>query len=175
MGFDTVPYFDFNNVVKWVGTMEGLGREGQKQFLRYALVMVRKCVMKNEGLADLVPSVPEEDAKLTSAQLLTAAQRKMVFFLGVGGLIFVPIFKSLTHLPPFVGILLVLSFLIVVVASLTAPAPDAAHQDGLCFSCLSSAYRRENRESWNWIDVVASLVVVGCVVAAYVYFWNWLG
>ncbi len=34
-----------------------------------------------------------------------------VFWLGVGGLIFVPIFKSITHLPPFVGILLVLGVL----------------------------------------------------------------
>lgn len=39
---------------------------------------------------------------------LTATQRKIIFFFGVGGLIFVPIFKSITHLPPFVGILLVL-------------------------------------------------------------------
>ena len=38
-------------------------------------------------------------------------QRKAVFFIGVGGLIFVPIFKSITHLPPFVGILLVLGVL----------------------------------------------------------------
>lgn len=42
---------------------------------------------------------------------LTAFQRKAVFVLGVGGLIFVPIFKSITHLPPFVGILLVLGVL----------------------------------------------------------------
>lgn len=42
---------------------------------------------------------------------LTAAQRKAIFLLGVGGLIFVPVFKSLTHLPPFVGILLVLGLL----------------------------------------------------------------
>lgn len=38
-------------------------------------------------------------------------QRKIIFFLGVGGLIFVPIFKYLTNLPPFVGILLVLGLL----------------------------------------------------------------
>ena len=42
---------------------------------------------------------------------LTAMQRKVIFFLGVGGLISVPIFKSITHLPPFVGILLVLGVL----------------------------------------------------------------
>jgi Na+/H+ antiporter NhaD/arsenite permease-like protein len=38
-------------------------------------------------------------------------QRKAVFFLGVGGLMFVPVFKALTNLPPFVGILLVLGVL----------------------------------------------------------------
>ena len=43
--------------------------------------------------------------------LLTPAQRKTIFCLGVGGLIFVPIFKTITHLPPFVGILLVLGVL----------------------------------------------------------------
>lgn len=38
-------------------------------------------------------------------------QRKVIFIVGVGGLMFVPVFKSLTHLPPFVGILLVLGVL----------------------------------------------------------------
>lgn len=42
---------------------------------------------------------------------LTDSQRKTVFWVGVGGLIFVPIFKSITHVPPFVGILLVLGAL----------------------------------------------------------------
>ena len=42
---------------------------------------------------------------------LTEGQRKAVFWLGVGGLILVPIFKSITHVPPFVGILLVLGVL----------------------------------------------------------------
>ena len=52
-----------------------------------------------------------EQTQAVQASELTAAQRKTIFFLGVGGLIFVPIFKSITHLPPFVGILLVLGIL----------------------------------------------------------------
>ena len=74
----------------------------------------------------------------------------------------------------FSGILLVLSLAIVVIASLTAQAPDDAHQNGLCFACLSADYKKENRESWNWVDVAASIFVVGCVIAAYAYFWTWL-
>lgn len=41
----------------------------------------------------------------------TKVQRNIIFWLGVGGLVFVPIFKSITHLPPFMGILLVLGVL----------------------------------------------------------------
>ena len=52
-----------------------------------------------------------EQSQTLQASGLTAMQRKVIFFLGVGGLIFVPIFKSITHLPPFVGILLVLGVL----------------------------------------------------------------
>ena len=56
--------------------------------------------------------VPVQDAVVVEeSDGLSAAQRKAIFFLGVGGLIFVPIFKTITHLPPFVGILLVLGVL----------------------------------------------------------------
>ena len=56
--------------------------------------------------------IPEsKNAAKGAEDYLTASQRKTIFYLGVGGLIFVPIFKTLTHLPPFVGILLVLGIL----------------------------------------------------------------
>ncbi|MBQ8466406.1 MAG: sodium:proton antiporter NhaD [Prevotella sp.] len=41
----------------------------------------------------------------------TKTQRNIIFWMGVGGLVFVPVFKTLTHLPPFMGILLVLGVL----------------------------------------------------------------
>lgn len=56
-----------------------------------------------------VPAIAGD--KTAETNELTKRQRKTVFLIGVGGLIFVPIFKSITHLPPFVGILLVLGVL----------------------------------------------------------------
>ena len=53
----------------------------------------------------------QEVTTLEESDGLSDTQRKTIFFLGVGGLIFVPIFKTITHLPPFVGILLVLGVL----------------------------------------------------------------
>lgn len=42
---------------------------------------------------------------------MSSGERLTIFCLGVGGLLFVPIFKSVTHLPPFVGMLFVLGVL----------------------------------------------------------------
>ena len=47
----------------------------------------------------------------TAVDELTEIERRTIFAVGVGGLIFVPIFHSLTLLPPFMGILLVLGML----------------------------------------------------------------
>ena len=56
--------------------------------------------------------MPEvKESAETAVGDLTERQRKAVFWIGVGGLMFVPVFKSITHLPPFVGILLVLGVL----------------------------------------------------------------
>ncbi|MGB1074830.1 MAG: sodium:proton antiporter NhaD [Flavobacteriales bacterium] len=44
----------------------------------------------------------------------TPAERKIVFTLGVLGLLFVPIFKTVTHLPPFMGMMLSLGAMWVV-------------------------------------------------------------
>ncbi|KGI60598.1 sodium:proton antiporter NhaD [Prevotella sp. S7 MS 2] len=56
----------------------------------------------------------DTDAKVKSDYEVldfNSSQRKMIFIIGVGGLVFVPIFRYLTDLPPFVGILLVLGVL----------------------------------------------------------------
>ena len=41
----------------------------------------------------------------------TAFERNLIFFLGVAGLLFVPVFKTFTHLPPFMGMMLSLGVL----------------------------------------------------------------
>ena len=51
--------------------------------------------------------VGNEDDSYTT----TAFERNLIFFLGVAGLLFVPIFKTLTHLPPFMGMMLSLGVL----------------------------------------------------------------
>ena len=41
----------------------------------------------------------------------TAFERNLIFFLGLAGLLFVPIFKTITHLPPYIGMMLSLGLM----------------------------------------------------------------
>ena len=75
----------------------------------------------------------------------------------------------------FSGLLLVMSVLIIVAASLTAPAPEPQRIVSLTFATLGEDFKAENRASWTWVDVVTSGLVLAVVVGCYVYFWNWLG
>ena len=59
-----------------------------------------------KGKFDKEQNLPKADVSQ-----FTKTQRNIIFWLGVGGLCFVPVFKTLTHLPPFMGILLVLGVL----------------------------------------------------------------
>ena len=45
---------------------------------------------------------------------ISKSERNLVFFLGVCGLLFVPVFKIITHLPPYLGMLISLGFLWIV-------------------------------------------------------------
>ena len=68
-------------------------------------LMVLSFTMKGE-IVRPVEVGNEDDSDPT-----TAFERNLIFFLGVAGLLFVPVFKTLTHLPPFMGMMLSLGVL----------------------------------------------------------------
>jgi len=104
------PIGDVTTIMLWnkgVITAAGVIKE---VFLPSVISMVVPAFVLSMMLKGDLEFSPKQET-MVSAGELTEGQRKTVFFLGVGGLIFVPIFKSITHLPPFVGILLVLGVL----------------------------------------------------------------
>lgn len=54
---------------------------------------------------------PEDVEEQKSVTFFTRRQRAMVFIVGVGGLVMVPVFRSITGLPPFMGVIMVLAVL----------------------------------------------------------------
>jgi len=59
-------------------------------------------------------SRPEKIENESGIEPTTFFERNLVFFIGVGALLFVPIFKTITHLPPYIGMLGGLSVLWIV-------------------------------------------------------------
>jgi len=64
-----------------------------------------------KGNLEPVKIYPDANAEFSAQNVVTERERKIIFFMGVGSLVFVPVFKSITHLPPFLGVLLGLSVL----------------------------------------------------------------
>ena len=56
----------FPETIALVKELETLGRERQKSFLQYALILVRKCILMNAGGGQLIQSSEEEAAWLTN-------------------------------------------------------------------------------------------------------------
>jgi hypothetical protein len=57
---------------------------------------------------------PERLKGSENGLVVSAMQSNFVFFIGVGGLLFVPVFKNFTHLPPYLGMLFSLGVIWVV-------------------------------------------------------------
>lgn len=64
---------------------------------------------------------PETKKEFTS----TAGERSAVFWVGIGSLLFVPIFKTVTHLPPYMGVLLGLGIMWVITEMIHSEKDEA--------------------------------------------------
>ena len=104
------PIGDVTTIMLWNAGLITAAGVIKELFLPSVVSMVVPAFMLQFFLRGKL-DVKDAPAEVTAAQQLTGWERKVVFFLGVGGLIFVPIFRYLTNLPPFVGILLVLGLL----------------------------------------------------------------
>ena len=104
------PIGDVTTIMLWNKSLITAGGVITELFLPSVISMVVPAFLLSHFLkGDL--SYNDEGGTAALEGDLSAGQRKAIFFLGVGGLIFVPIFKTITHLPPFVGILLVVGVL----------------------------------------------------------------
>ena len=103
------PIGDVTTIMLWIKgviTTQGVLTEIFIPSLVSMLVPAFILQYQLHGKFDKEQNLPKADVSQ-----FTKSQRDIIFWLGVGGLCFVPIFKTITHLPPFMGILLVLGLL----------------------------------------------------------------
>ncbi len=74
----------------------------------------------------------------------------------------------------FSGLLFFVSVAIVVGVSLLTEVPPQEKVRGLTFGTVSALDRAESRRTWDWRDVALTVVVLGLVLAIYLYFSFWV-
>lgn len=105
------PIGDVTTIMLWnKGLITALGVICEILIPSIISMVIPALIMQFMLKGDLAMPASNEAAE-ASVSDFSSAERKTVFVLGVGGLMFVPVFKAITGLPPFVGILLVLGVL----------------------------------------------------------------
>ena len=59
---------------------------------------------------------------------------------------------------------------VVLVVSLLTEKPSEAQLAGLTFATLSEQDKADNRNSYNWVDILASLLIVAAIIGILTYF-----
>lgn len=89
----------------------------------------------------------------------TAKERNIMFFVGLGTLLFVPIFKTITHLPPYMGMMLGLG-VVWVVGEILHSAKDEEERKP-----FTASYALSRIDSSSILFFLGILLAIGCLEA----------
>lgn len=102
------PIGDVTTIMLWVNGNVTTGALMKYVFLPSLVSVLLPLLILSRQLKGELPARAAED---NTKSFISTKERNTIFTLGVGGLLFVPVFKALTHLPPFIGMLFVLGAL----------------------------------------------------------------
>ena len=106
------PIGDVTTTMLWIGEQVTTWNIMIKTFIPSLVCMVIPAYFIAKQMKGKLakPKIIEDSNGISS----TRFERNIIFFFGIGMLLFVPIFKTITHLPPFMGVLFGLSILWIV-------------------------------------------------------------
>ena len=122
------PIGDVTTTMLWIGGQITAPNIILKLFIPSVICLVAPLTILSFKLKGNVsrPEIKENQ----SSNPTTSFERNVVFFLGIGALVFVPVFKTITHLPPFMGVLFGLGILWIV-TEIIHSAKDDEEKDNL--------------------------------------------
>lgn len=108
------PMGDVTTTMLWIGGQITTQSILKTVFLPSLICVLVPLAWLSWRLRGQTVMLPDAQTRNGDDTLATERQRLIIFLTGMGGLLFVPVFKTLTHLPPFMGMLLSLSVLWIV-------------------------------------------------------------
>ncbi len=100
------PIGDVTTIMLWVGGQVTTVRIILRVFLPSLATLVVPLIIVSFFMGGTVQRPASKVVDVTTKGETTKFERTFIFVLGVGSLLFVPVFKTLTHLPPYMGMLL---------------------------------------------------------------------
>lgn len=104
------PIGDVTTIMLWVKGNITSGSVIANLFIPSLLAMLVPLIIAGASFKGELVS-PKASNNAEGNNYISPKEQKIIFFMGIGALVFVPFFKMLTHLPPFIGVLLGLSIL----------------------------------------------------------------
>lgn len=107
------PIGDVTTTMLWIGGQISTLAIVQELILPSLACVLVPMLWLSWSLRGQTIHAPESSAN-QMPEIVSKKHRNIIFCVGVGGLLFVPVFKTLTHLPPFMGMMLSLAVLWIV-------------------------------------------------------------
>ncbi|WP_335967242.1 sodium:proton antiporter NhaD [Galbibacter sp. PAP.153] len=104
------PIGDVTTIMLWISGRVTAGNIITTVFVPSILCVLTPLVVVSLTMRGTI-ALAYGDGTGISQKSVTSKERLLVFWCGIGGLLMVPVIKSITHLPPFMCILLLLSLL----------------------------------------------------------------
>lgn len=114
-------------------------------------LMIPLCIVAFRMKGEVGVIQGEAEAVVTAT---TQRERNTVFFVGLGALLFVPVFKTITHLPPFMGILFGLGCLWAVVEFIHRRKDDVEKED---FSVTQALQRIDTQSVFFFLGILLAI------------------
>jgi Na+/H+ antiporter NhaD/arsenite permease-like protein len=102
------PIGDVTTIMLWIGNQITALKIIEEVFLPSLICLVVPLIILSFSMKG---KVIRPNVSATEKEFTTAAERILILVVGISGLLFVPVFKTLTHLPPYMGMLLSLGLI----------------------------------------------------------------
>lgn len=103
------PIGDVTTIMLWIGGQVTAMHIIKEIFLPSLVCLLVPLTMVSFKFKGNIVKPKDEDCSHTQNFEVGNFDKNLVFAIGIGALLFVPVFKTITHLPPFMGVLLGLS------------------------------------------------------------------
>jgi Na+/H+ antiporter NhaD/arsenite permease-like protein len=105
------PIGDVTTIMLWIGGQVTAGSIITNIFIPSLVCALVPLIYLSFKLKGEVQRPVLTETKEHYLDPTSSFERNLIFYMGVGGLLFVPIFKTVTHLPPYLGMMLSLGIL----------------------------------------------------------------